>query len=607
MNAVLTAEHFQDYLLESAAAGTDFEKARAIAAGEPSLFWLAVDIVATILDVKAATDVFRRLLPLAESAVAAVPAAREAAAQFGDAVGDVADETPALQALREAGNDEMPGLGDTLVESALRAEQRAAVRAVARAGDAPLVPDAALAFGAGKAVPRPRKANCVYRIMSNAEAAEALEHGRLPAATSGSEPSKYLSLDSDYSALFPQKRLDAARKAGARGEAAKAQDLIEDWHQAPGQTMLLEVELQPGALDEILRRAVTEDALRTYRGADVFIYKLERGAHNIAVPSWQLDTFNGWVKAVRVQGWRAPLGPVKGTHGRELTASVNETLHAPGCLREAHRGPPCGHDPPGGRGSTGHYRPRRAWKRPSGEEEVADAYRAAPGPGVRPAAPDPAGAPLRGHGPDAGMRRAEAISGGTRRGAAPVDGQGRGPRRKGLRRTPPRRRARRRSTSCAGASPFLRGGPAGAAGGAGRRLPLRAGVGDPRRGEPQRGGRRGARRALHAGGHRRRPARAAGAGGPAARRRLTGPTRSIATETPSGTFTRRRPAAVARAADGQTRGRRGPAEKRWQPPGALTLEEVRRRSPPRPWPRSRRGGAGSSWPTSPWGMRRRGS
>jgi hypothetical protein len=81
--------------------------------------------------------------------------------------------------------------------------------------------------------------------------------------------------------------------------------------------MLLEVELQPGALDEILRRAVTEDAIRTYRGADVFIYKLERGAHNIAVPSWQLDTFNAWVKAVRVQGWRAPLGPVKGTPGAD--------------------------------------------------------------------------------------------------------------------------------------------------------------------------------------------------------------------------------------------------------------------------------------------------
>ena len=41
------------------------------------------------------------------------------------------------------------------------------------------------------------------------------------------------------------------------------------------------------------------------------------------------------------------------------------------------------------------------------------------------------------------------------------------------------------------------------------------------------------------------------------------------------TFERRRPGTIAAPGDGQARGRRGQAEKRWQPPEGLTPEEVR--------------------------------
>ncbi|MCA9595084.1 MAG: DUF4157 domain-containing protein [Myxococcales bacterium] len=51
----------EDYQLESAAANTDFDKARAISAEEPSLFWLALSIVGVVFDVADAISVFGKL------------------------------------------------------------------------------------------------------------------------------------------------------------------------------------------------------------------------------------------------------------------------------------------------------------------------------------------------------------------------------------------------------------------------------------------------------------------------------------------------------------------------------------------------------------------
>ncbi|MCW3059277.1 MAG: hypothetical protein JWQ02_1098, partial [Capsulimonas sp.] len=65
------ANSLSNYALAQAEAGTDFEKARAISQEDPSLIWLALDIVAAILDVKAAASSFKALAPAIREAIAA--------------------------------------------------------------------------------------------------------------------------------------------------------------------------------------------------------------------------------------------------------------------------------------------------------------------------------------------------------------------------------------------------------------------------------------------------------------------------------------------------------------------------------------------------------
>jgi hypothetical protein len=180
-------------------------------------------------------------------------------------------------------------------------------------------------FATGRDLPKPDRPDRIYRIMSNEEAAATLRTGKVQAAqgTGGQMGHKFFSLHSKYPALFKPEQLKPAVRLGQEAAAAEragnaalaarlraqAADVIAKWHAAPGQAVLVEIELEPGALEEILRRSVTEPGLDAHRGGDVFIYKLERGSHNIAVPSWQLDRFNAYVKAVQLYGWRAPFGP----------------------------------------------------------------------------------------------------------------------------------------------------------------------------------------------------------------------------------------------------------------------------------------------------------
>jgi hypothetical protein len=73
--------HAQQYLLEDAMAGSDVDKARALSQDEPSLFWLAVDIVGAAGDIGAGASAAAKLLGIyksAEGAVRAVQAAKTA-------------------------------------------------------------------------------------------------------------------------------------------------------------------------------------------------------------------------------------------------------------------------------------------------------------------------------------------------------------------------------------------------------------------------------------------------------------------------------------------------------------------------------------------------
>jgi hypothetical protein len=66
VSSAQAVEHVVDYQVQKAARGSAFDVARAISADDPSLFWLAVDIAAAVLDLGAAAKAFRTMARVAE-------------------------------------------------------------------------------------------------------------------------------------------------------------------------------------------------------------------------------------------------------------------------------------------------------------------------------------------------------------------------------------------------------------------------------------------------------------------------------------------------------------------------------------------------------------
>jgi len=115
VGAITVGLHVQEYQRHQQFHGSAFDRAHALSAVEPNLFWLAVDIAGAILDLGTATRAMRLL---------ARPA-REAVQAISEALGVIADTHPAQAGLREAGNAQQPGLGDRRVQSANRAQSDA--------------------------------------------------------------------------------------------------------------------------------------------------------------------------------------------------------------------------------------------------------------------------------------------------------------------------------------------------------------------------------------------------------------------------------------------------------------------------------------------------
>ena len=109
-SAIQLNEHLTEYQAQNAASETDLDKARAISSQEPSLFWLAVDIVAAIADVVGAGAAFRRITAVmrevkearlaaaaarqeAEAAAAAAERVRRAQAELDAAMGPLSRTT----------------------------------------------------------------------------------------------------------------------------------------------------------------------------------------------------------------------------------------------------------------------------------------------------------------------------------------------------------------------------------------------------------------------------------------------------------------------------------------------------------------------------------
>ena len=95
----LAIRAYQKYEFESAATGTSFDKAKAISQEDPSLFWLALDILGGVLGAKGAIESFHRLAQLRRMAVAARTAGR------------ALEATALLEKLEQEGNALKEGAG----------------------------------------------------------------------------------------------------------------------------------------------------------------------------------------------------------------------------------------------------------------------------------------------------------------------------------------------------------------------------------------------------------------------------------------------------------------------------------------------------------------
>lgn len=80
-------EHWHEYQLQSAAAETDYAKAEALAKDEPSLLWLAIDIIGAGLELGAAAAAFRALSTTVKAAKAGDVSAAIKVAKVADSVG----------------------------------------------------------------------------------------------------------------------------------------------------------------------------------------------------------------------------------------------------------------------------------------------------------------------------------------------------------------------------------------------------------------------------------------------------------------------------------------------------------------------------------------
>lgn len=142
ISTAVAVAHAQEYMLEDAMAGTDLDKAKALSQTEPSLFWLAVDIVAAIADVGAAAGAagkllsgFRRLAPMVNELKAAKTA--EEAAELTRALDQAATDVGGTKLASRIGKSiETEGVlkGASKEVAAVEAAGKAAVEAELKAG-----------------------------------------------------------------------------------------------------------------------------------------------------------------------------------------------------------------------------------------------------------------------------------------------------------------------------------------------------------------------------------------------------------------------------------------------------------------------------------------
>lgn len=112
MEVALAYQQYQDYSLDSAAAGTDYERARLLSNDVPELFWLALNIIGAALSVaeaaKTAHDTFRRIVQLRKEAMI-----QKAALAKAETIGDEGVAATVPDAGRTAEAATLPNAGAT--------------------------------------------------------------------------------------------------------------------------------------------------------------------------------------------------------------------------------------------------------------------------------------------------------------------------------------------------------------------------------------------------------------------------------------------------------------------------------------------------------------
>jgi len=98
VNALVAAEHVQEYMMQDALTGSALQKAKALSQDEPSLFWLAVEIVGVAFDAATATATMLKAFKTLAPVVRAAKVAEEGK-----------DLEKSLQAVRDAAQDAKVG------------------------------------------------------------------------------------------------------------------------------------------------------------------------------------------------------------------------------------------------------------------------------------------------------------------------------------------------------------------------------------------------------------------------------------------------------------------------------------------------------------------
>jgi hypothetical protein len=216
LGALMAAEAAQEAMIQEAMAGTAFQKAQAISQQSPDWFWVAADIVASIVDLGFAAAEFKAMIKLRQE----VALARGV---IGGAAKDEKLLNEGLAQLKQKGNAHKPGLGDRMAQdaanrtpspeevAAFAAQKKAAGEATGKLATIDKLPRGEAAALAGQAL----------ELLPPAEVLQKSGGWAKLAAAVGDEAPALRKLDVYRGSLAQRAEAAIAESAGASQDAAR--------------------------------------------------------------------------------------------------------------------------------------------------------------------------------------------------------------------------------------------------------------------------------------------------------------------------------------------------------------------------------------------------